>query len=303
MSSPASPTDLSAFLAECRERCMNHMAVHLNQLPQMPARLTEAMRYSSLLGGKRIRPCLVYASALAVGNTQPMTGADVAACAVEFMHCYSLAHDDLPAMDDDDLRRGKPTLHRAFDEATAILAGDALQSLAFQIIGEADGVAEDIRLKMMTVLARNAGCEGMIAGQGIDLAAVGTSLELAELENMHQLKTGALISASVELGALSAGCRSARTLQALGHYASCIGLAFQVQDDILDVTGDTQVLGKTQGADQARNKPTYVSLLGLDGARDKARALVAEATQSIEPLGDQAAMLTAIAHYITERQH
>ncbi len=302
MNQQVSQIDLPGFLQGCQQRCSEQMASHLDSLPHMPLRLTEAMRYSTLLGGKRIRPALVYASAEALGD--PRTGgSDVAACAVEFIHCYSLVHDDLPAMDNDDLRRGKPTLHRAFDEATAILAGDALQSLAFQILGEAPGLSAELRLRMLTVLAQSAGCQGMIAGQGIDLAAVGKSLTVNELETMHRLKTGALISASVELGALSAGCTDPHTLTALRNYARCIGLAFQVQDDILDVVGDTATLGKTQGADHARNKPTYVSLLGLEGARSKAEALVAEAIAALTGMGTRAVMLEAIAVYITSRQH
>ncbi|MEX0738774.1 MAG: farnesyl diphosphate synthase [Pseudohongiella sp.] len=300
--SQVSQTDLPAFLRDCQQRCAEQMALHLNNLPYMPLRLTEAMRYSTLLGGKRIRPALVYASADAVADSTP-ADADVAACAIEFMHCYSLVHDDLPAMDNDDLRRGKPTLHRAFDEATAILTGDALQALAFQIIGDADKIKGELRLRMLRVLAQSAGCQGMIAGQGIDLAAVGKSLNVDELETMHRLKTGALISASVELGALSAGCTEPQTLEALRRYARCIGLAFQVQDDILDVISDTAVLGKTQGADEARNKPTYVSLLGLDGARRKAGILVAEAAEALSSLGPRARMLDAIAGYITSRRH
>lgn len=297
-----SQTALPAFLQDCQQRCAEHMASYLNKLPHMPMRLTEAMRYSTLLGGKRIRPALAYASADALADIRP-DGADVAACAVEFIHCYSLVHDDLPAMDNDDLRRGKPTLHRAFDEATAILAGDALQALAFQIIGETRLITVELRLRMLTALAQAAGCQGMIAGQGIDLAAVGTSLSMTELETMHRLKTGALISASVELGALSAGCTEPKTLESLRLFARCIGLAFQVQDDILDVVSDTATLGKTQGADQTRNKPTYVSLLGLDGARAKADDLVSEATAAVSALGSRADMLEAIAVYITSRQH
>jgi len=301
MSQRAQPA-LPIFLQGCQQRCAEQMASYLNNLPHMPLRLTEAMRYSTLLGGKRIRPGLVYASASALADNQS-GGADVAACAVEFIHCYSLVHDDLPAMDNDDLRRGKPTLHRAFDEATAILAGDALHALAFQIIGESQQIEPALRLRMMTVLAQSAGCQGMIAGQAIDLAAVGKSLNVSEMETMHRLKTGALISASVELGALSAGCIEPQTLASLRHYARCIGLAFQVQDDILDVVSDTATLGKTQGADTARNKPTYVSLLGLDGARAKADVLVEEAVAALSALGTRADMLEAIAVYITSRQH
>lgn len=298
--SSASQT-LEDYLSASRLRCEAHMQLTLATLTVMPARLVDAMRYSTLLGGKRIRPCLVYASAAALGSAPQQ--ADAAASAVEFIHCYSLIHDDLPALDNDDLRRGKPTLHRAFDEATAILAGDALQSLAFQLLSEASGVSAGIRLKMVTLLARASGCDGMIAGQSIDMAAVGKQLTLSELENMHSLKTGALISASVELGALSANCQDEQILNALRDYARCTGLAFQVQDDILDVVSDTSVLGKTQGADIARNKPTYVSLLGLDGARRKAHDLVAEAGSALSRIPADTGMLHAIAHYITSRQH
>lgn len=276
------------------------MAASLHDLPAMPGRLTDAMRYSTLLGGKRIRPSLVYASATATGGS--LEQADRAAAAVELMHCYSLIHDDLPAMDNDDLRRGKPTLHRAFDEATAILAGDALQSLSFQLISE-QSLPAPIIVKMISLLARSGGCEGMIAGQGIDLAAVGKTLTLAELENMHTLKTGALISTSVQLGALSAGCEDTVVLANLQAYARCIGLAFQVQDDILDVVGDTATLGKTQGSDQALNKPTYVSLLGLTGARAKAAELVEQAHGALANINGDTRLLAEIASYITQRDH
>lgn len=297
----AEQEDLSLFLASCRQRCESQLQTSLTGLTAMPDRLVDAMRYSSLSGGKRIRPCLVYASAMALGGQ--LTAADAAATAVEFIHCYSLIHDDLPAMDNDDLRRGKPTLHRAFDEATAILAGDALQSLAFQLLAENQQVDTDIRLRMLVLLARAAGSEGMIAGQSIDLAAVGQQLSLAALENMHLLKTGALIQASVELGALSAHCRDAAVFAALRDYSRCIGLAFQVHDDILDVVSNTHVLGKTQGSDMARNKPTYVSLLGLGGARAKANALINQAHAALNTINADTRLLRDLATYITARQH
>ncbi len=293
--------DVTLFLARCRQRCEAHMQTSLTGLTAMPDRLVEAMRYSSLLGGKRIRPCLVYASAQALGGQ--LDAADAAATAVEFIHCYSLIHDDLPAMDNDDLRRGKPTLHRAFDEATAILAGDALQSLAFQLLAENQQLDTDIRLQMLALLARAAGSEGMIAGQSIDLAAVGQQLSLAELENMHMLKTGALIQASVELGAFSAHCRDRSVLNALRDYSRCIGLAFQVHDDVLDVISNTEVLGKPQGSDIARNKPTYVSLLGLEGAQAKAEALIHQAHSALNSIDADSRLLRDIATYITTRQH
>lgn len=301
MSFHADQDDLTLFLADCRQRCQSQMQTRLSALSALPERLLDAMRYSSLSGGKRIRPCLVYASARALG-AQPAC-ADAAACAVEFIHCYSLIHDDLPAMDNDDLRRGKPTLHRAFDEATAILAGDALQSLAFQVLAENALIAPDVRLQMLALLSHAAGSDGMIAGQSIDLEAVGQQLTLAQLENMHNLKTGALIQASVELGALSAQCRDDAVLDALRDYARCIGLAFQVQDDILDVVSDTKILGKPQGSDVARNKPTYVSLLGLAGARAKADSLIAQAQQALCRVDADTTLLRELATYITARQH
>jgi geranylgeranyl pyrophosphate synthase len=293
--------DLNAFFLLARQRCEQTLNTALQNLPAMPDRLTEAMRYSALAGGKRIRPCLTYAAADALGADLAL--ADIPAAAIEMMHCYSLIHDDLPAMDNDDLRRGKPTVHKAFDEATAILAGDALQSLAFQILSEQQQFSDQTTRRMLCVLASAGGCNGMIAGQGIDLAAVGKGLSLSQLETMHQLKTGALISAAVELGALAAGCTDTSTLAALASYSRCIGLAFQVRDDILDVTSDTQTLGKTQGADEALNKPTYVSLLGLTGAREKADQLIKDALLTLEQLPGNTQTLAAIATYITDRRH
>jgi geranylgeranyl pyrophosphate synthase len=292
---------LSRFMAECRERCDQAMTTHLDTLQVMPDTLVSAMRYSALLGGKRLRPCLVYASAQACSPNESRHHADAAAAAVEFLHCYSLIHDDLPAMDNDDLRRGQPTLHIAYDEATAILAGDAMQALAFQIISESSHYRENSRLRMLQCLTRAGGCHGMVAGQAIDLSSVGRSLTLNELENMHRLKTGALIMASVELGALSADCQDESTLAQLRGFAASIGLAFQVQDDILDVTSDTATLGKQQGADQALNKPTYVSLLGLDEARNKAQRLITEAHEHLRQVNGDTAYLAALADYITGR--
>ena len=234
-----------------------------------PCALHQAMRYAVLCGGKRIRPVLVYLSGAAVGAAPDTL--DGPACAVEFIHAYSLIHDDLPAMDNDDLRHGQPTCHKAFGEALAILAGDALQALAFQVLGQDDAMVADpaTRLRMLGVLAQAAGSRGMVGGQAIDLAAVGQELGLAELENMHIHKTGALIRASVLLGALSQPKVEPAVLEQLDHYAKCIGLAFQIRDDILDVIGDAATLGKTTGADRALNKPTYPTLLGLDGARPR----------------------------------
>jgi len=231
-------------------------------------RLQDAMSYSMLNGGKRVRPMLVYAAAQAVGAS--MVHADIAAAAVEMIHAYSLVHDDLPAMDDDDLRRGKPTCHIQFDEATAILAGDALQTQAFQILSAPiDGLTAQQQLTLVNTLAQASGAFGMAGGQSLDLEAVNQTVDLTYLENMHNHKTGALILASVLMGAHCGSTLSKDTLTSLTTYAKAIGLAFQVQDDILDVVSDTQTLGKTQGADAANNKPTYVSLLGLEGAKQK----------------------------------
>ena len=268
-----------------------------------PDALHQAMRYAVLGGGKRIRPVLVYLSGAAVGAAPDTL--DGPACAVEFIHAYSLIHDDLPAMDNDDLRHGQPTCHKAFGEALAILAGDALQALAFQVLGQDDAMVADpaTRLRMLGVLAQAAGSRGMVGGQAIDLAAVGQELGLAELENMHIHKTGALIRASVLLGALSQPKVEPAVLEQLDHYAKCIGLAFQIRDDILDVIGDAATLGKTTGADRALNKPTYPTLLGLDGAREHARMLHEEALASVQALGPEAEPLRWIASYIVERAY
>ncbi|MEX1197735.1 MAG: farnesyl diphosphate synthase [Pseudohongiellaceae bacterium] len=294
-------TLLQTFLQDCRARCADALEQHLQTQKPLAPRLNEAMAYATLQGGKRLRPALVYASAMATG--EPGELSDRAACAVELVHCYSLAHDDLPAMDDDDLRRGRPTVHRAYDEATAVLAGDALQSLAFLLLSTDDDDRAAQRLQMIHVLARASGSEGMAGGQSLDIDAAEQALSVQELETMHRLKTGALIEASVMMGALSTGLEDTGRKEALQHYASCIGLAFQVQDDILDVTGDTGTLGKTGGADAVRGKPTYTSLLGLEGACDKATALTREAVEALQHFDERADMLRRIARYITHRVH
>jgi len=267
-----------------------------------PNYLHDAMRYAVLGQGKRIRPVLVYASGTAFGvNLDELDGP---ASSVEIIHAYSLIHDDLPAMDDDDLRRGKPTCHVAYDEATAILAGDALQALAFHVLAhdEQIRVNADQRIKMIDILAIASGSRGMAGGQAIDLEAVGKKLNITELENMHIHKTGALIRASVELGALSCPAINDEQLECVSHYAKCIGLAFQVQDDILDIESDTETLGKPQGSDQARNKPTYPELLGLKGAKEVARNLHDEAIASLKSFDEKADMLRQIADYIVNRE-
>ncbi|MFZ5467255.1 MAG: (2E,6E)-farnesyl diphosphate synthase [Pseudomonadota bacterium] len=262
------------------------------------ARLVDAMRYAALGPGKRVRPFLVYASGELAGADA--TALDAPACALEMIHAYSLVHDDLPAMDNDDLRRGRPTCHRAFDEATAILVGDALQTRAFELLAEAPGLSTETRIAMIAALARAAGSQGMVGGQAIDLGAIGQRPDLAALERMHRMKTGALIEASITLGALAGGADEAM-LRRLARYARAIGLAFQVRDDILDVTADSQTLGKTQGKDAAHDKPTYVSLLGLDAAQSLAGELRDEAEAALDGL-PRADLLRALALYIVERQ-
>lgn len=267
------------------------------------ARLYEAMRYSVMNGGKRVRPLLAYAACEALGSTPEQ--ANGAACAVELIHAYSLVHDDLPAMDDDDLRRGQPTTHKAFDEACAILAGDGLQSLAFSALLDPrlSNLDADTRLRMVTALTFAAGPAGMVGGQAIDLGSVGLKLDQAALEYMHRHKTGALIEASVQLGALASGHANEDNLHALSLYARAIGLAFQVQDDILDVESDTATLGKRQGADIARDKPTYPALMGLEQAKGYALELRDQALNALRHFDAAAEPLRELARYIVERRH
>jgi farnesyl diphosphate synthase len=268
----------------------------------VPQRLHAAQRYSVLGGGKRLRPLLVYCTGEALGV--PVELLDAPAAAVELIHSYSLVHDDLPAMDNDDLRRGRPTTHRAFDEATAILVGDALQVLAFSLLtGDAAGrPSAAARLEMIRILADGSGTAGMAGGQAIDLASVGEVLGLADLEAMHRLKTGALIRASVLLAAACAEDLPAAAHAALDGYAQDIGLAFQIQDDILDVEGTTQDLGKTVGADAARDKPTYASILGLEAAKERARALKKRACDRLQVLGERGQVLAWLASYVVYRR-
>jgi farnesyl diphosphate synthase len=266
-----------------------------------PVQLGDAMRYAVLDGGKRLRPLLVFAASEAVGGQAE--AALRAACAVELIHAYSLVHDDLPCMDNDVLRRGKPTVHVKFGEADALLAGDALQALAFELLTpDGDSVAPAVQASLCRLLARAAGSQGMAGGQAIDLASVGLALDEARLREMHRLKTGALLQGSVEMGAACGGALAADALAALREYGAAIGLAFQVVDDILDVVADSETLGKTAGKDAASDKPTYVSLLGLDGARVQARQLLAQALAALErsTLADTGA-LRALAHMVVDR--
>jgi len=270
---------------------------------KIPQRLHCAMRYSVLGGGKRLRPLLIYATGETLGL--PPERLDGPAAAVEIIHAYSLIHDDLPAMDDDVLRRGRPTCHIAYDEATAILAGDALQMLAFQILADdaAMNVSPAARVEMVKSVALASGSTGMAGGQALDLAAAGRKLDLAELELMHIHKTGALIRASVLLAAQSVAGLEAAKLAALDRYAKCVGLAFQIQDDILDVEGETETLGKQAGADSARNKPTYPSVLGLARSKQRATELKDEALHALAPFSDAAAALAWLAEYIVSREN
>ncbi|MGO2262888.1 (2E,6E)-farnesyl diphosphate synthase [Halomonas sp.] len=261
-------------------------------------RLDNAMRHGLLVGGKRLRPLLVYLAGQALGARDE--DLDAPAAAIELIHAYSLIHDDLPAMDDDDLRRGQPTVHIAYDEATAILAGDALQTLAFDVLAR---TAHPRLGSLITTLTTASGREGMVAGQALDLAAIGGHPDVDALAHMHAHKTGALIVAAVRMGGLIAVDESDPRINALTRYARAIGLAFQIHDDVLDVTGDTMTLGKISGADAARAKPTYPSLLGLEGAQQKARTLIDEAIAALAPLGEQAAPLAELAHYMIERDH
>jgi geranylgeranyl pyrophosphate synthase len=262
--------------------------------------LRDAMNYSLLNGGKRVRPMLVYAAAQALGNTD--SALDTVASCVEMIHCYSLIHDDLPAMDDDDLRRGQATCHKAFDEATAILAGDAFQSLAFEKLSSLENCSAESRLQLIHTLAQASGPCGMVGGQAIDLAATDRAIDIDHLEALHQLKTGALIRAAVAMGAIFAGADS-QQLKALDDYALAIGLSFQVQDDILDIESDTETLGKQQGADQALNKATYPSLLGLEQAKQKAGDLHQQALSALAQFDEQADPLRDLSAYIISRRH
>ena len=293
-------TPLEARMAVYKARIEHVLDLCLALPDSGTPRLREAMRYSALGGGKRLRPLLVYATGESLGAS--LSDLDAPAAAVEFIHAYSLVHDDLPAMDDDDLRRGRPTCHRAFDEATAILVGDALQALAFAVLAEdVDAAAGAKRLIMVRLLARASGTSGMAGGQAIDLVSVGQTLGIEALENMHARKTGALIQCSVLLGAVAAGVSAGEEFAALERFGADIGLAFQIQDDILDVEGNAQILGKRTGADAARMKPTYPSTAGLPGARTRAFQLRDRAISTLAPLGARGTALSDLARYVVSR--
>lgn len=291
--------DFSLNLQRYQQRVNDNLLQRTRQLGATTPPLGEAMVYSLMSPGKRLRPVLVYAAAETVGKINHLV--DTAACAVECIHAYSLIHDDLPAMDDDDLRRGMPTCHRAFDEATAILAGDALQSLAFQWLAGAKSGKAELPLRLIAELAEAAGCHGMVAGQMMDLNAVGKPIGLPELEQLHRRKTGALIATSVVMGAIASEAASERQVQALAEYARALGLAFQIQDDILDVESSTDVLGKAQGADAKLNKPTYVSVAGLDQAKALAQQQVDAAIAALQPFNQRGETLRQLADYMIAR--
>lgn len=299
-------SDFHHQLQAFRQRSDRALLDYIAPLPFNDGKMVEAMRHGALLGGKRLRPFLVYATGQMFGLS--LNNLDAPASAVECIHAYSLIHDDLPAMDDDDLRRGQPTCHVKFGEANAILAGDALQTLAFSILADADmpDVTMRDRLAMISELATASGVAGMCGGQSLDLEAEGQHVDLAALEQIHRHKTGALIRAAVRLGALAAGEPGRAALPQLDRYAAAIGLAFQVQDDILDVVGETEKIGKRQGADQQHGKSTYPALLGLDSARAKAWDLYQEALAALESLAAQSyntAPLRALASFIIERDN
>ena len=294
---------LKEYLSFCQNRVEKALEDRLPSDKLLPQKLHQAMRYSVLNGGKRMRPMLTYCTGKTLGIAPEAL--DGPACAVEFIHVYSLIHDDLPAMDDDDLRRGKATCHVAFDEATAILAGDALQALAFEILAHDPSITATAegRLKMIIALAKASGSQGMVGGQAIDLQSVGTKLNLPELENMHIHKTGALIRASVNMATLAKADIDSTVATKLDHYAKCIGLSFQVKDDILDEESDTATLGKTQGKDKDNDKPTYPALLGLAGAKQKAQELHEKALDSLSIFGKEADLLRDLSLYIIQRTH
>ncbi|MEW6354656.1 MAG: (2E,6E)-farnesyl diphosphate synthase [Pseudomonadota bacterium] len=293
---------LQTLMGEAQARVEAALERYLPPAAAPPQDLHAAMRYAALDGGKRIRPLLVYAAGGALGVESSRL--DGPACAVELIHTYSLVHDDLPAMDNDDLRRGKPTCHKACGEATAILAGNALFALAFHILAHDPAMQADaaLRVKMIEMLAQASGSRGLAGGQAMDLAAEGRDISLGDLDLIHIHKTGALIRASVMLGALSQPQADARWLNRLDHYAKCIGLAYQIRDDILDVEGDPALLGKTPGADQARNKPTYPAIVGMTRAKQMAHELHDEALQSLADFDGRAEVLREISAYLVERK-
>jgi geranylgeranyl pyrophosphate synthase len=297
--------ELAAFgqqLVQWQTRMEQALADRLPRADVVPTRLHEAMRYSVLGGGKRIRPALVFATGRTLGLAESQV--EAAACAIELVHVYSLVHDDLPAMDDDDLRRGRPTCHKAFDEATAVLVGDALQPLAFQLLARDPQLPPDaaIRLKLIDLLAEASGTFGMAGGQAVDLSVQGQAIGIAEVEQMHARKTGALIKVSVMMAAACVPTLAPALADDLARFATAVGLAFQIQDDLLDVLGDVSTLGKATGADSARAKPTYPAVIGVEASQARMRKLHAEALEALEPFGAKADPLRLLAEWLLKRQ-
>jgi geranylgeranyl pyrophosphate synthase len=292
-----------AQLEAWRERMERALARRLPPANEVPARLHEAMRYSVLGGGKRVRPALVFATAQTLGLSEDEV--EAAACAIELIHVYSLVHDDLPAMDDDDLRRGRPTCHKAYDEATAILVGDALQPLAFQLLvrDAALPAAPAIRPRLVDLLSEASGTHGMAGGQAIDLEVQGRKLDIAQVEDMHARKTGAIIRASVLMAAECAPQLATHLYAALNRFATAIGLAFQIQDDLLDVIGDISTLGKATGADREHAKPTHPAVIGIAASQQRVHLLHNEALDALVPFGERAAPLRSLAHWLLSRHY
>ncbi|EEB79561.1 polyprenyl synthetase superfamily protein [marine gamma proteobacterium HTCC2148] len=298
--------DFDGEMESCRLRCNQRLAElpfdiasHSEAAAEHISELQNAYLYSLASGGKRVRPAILYFAAQCVGGGH-CESLDQASCALELVHTYSLIHDDLPAMDDDDMRRGKPSLHKAYEESTAILVGDGLQARAFELLIDAPNLTAEQKIRMVKVLAEAAGLKGMVGGQYIDIQVTGADITLDELQAMHSMKTGALIRASLALGGIAANATEEQ-LAALDEYGTHIGLAFQVADDILDVEGDAETLGKTQGKDAEANKPTYVKLLGLEGAKAEAQRLLKAALEALSDFGESADHLRDLARYIVER--
>lgn len=294
------PTSL--WLQRSTERVDQAILKYFDDQVSATSGLKAAMHYAATGGGKRVRPLLIYATASLMGKElSQVAGVDACAVAVELFHTYSLVHDDLPCMDNDDLRRGRPTVHKAFDEASALLVGDALQTMTFQLIAQS-ALNDAQKVQVITSLSMAGGMAGMAGGQAIDLASVGKQLTQNELELMHRLKTGALLRAAVQIGAIAINLNE-QEKKSLDKFASALGLAFQVVDDVLDASSDSQTLGKTAGKDAAANKPTFVSLMGLDGAREFVRKLHQEALDSLGIWGDNADLLRAIASKVVNREN
>jgi farnesyl diphosphate synthase len=299
----ASTDEFGAQLEAWRLRMERALAARLPEPDRVPARLHQAMRYSVLGGGKRIRPALLFATARTLGMSEDEV--EAAACAIELVHVYSLVHDDLPSMDNDDLRRGRPTCHKAYDEATALLVGDALQPLAFQLLASdaALPASPAVRLRLIDMLAQAIGTFGMAGGQAIDLAVQGMRLDIAQVEDMHARKTGAVIRASVLMAAECAPPMDPSLYAALTRFATALGLAFQIQDDLLDVTGDTLILGKATGADSERAKPTHPAIIGIAASQQRVRLLHNQAINALAPFGERAEPLRSLAHWLLSRQY